>query len=100
MVRFGHILPKTVQHAIELVKALGERFLWIDALCLIQNDTVAMWRGIEAMDLIYEKAALCIIAASGDNANAGLPGVRKSTRLITHHPSRWRDSAWNQTGCV
>ncbi|KAH9215479.1 heterokaryon incompatibility protein-domain-containing protein [Leptodontidium sp. 2 PMI_412] len=80
-----HILPRTVQDAIELVNALDERFLWVDALCLVQNDTVDMRSGIEVMDLIYEKASLCIIAASGDTANAGLPGVRWGSRLVTNH---------------
>jgi len=79
------MLPRTVQDAIEFVKALGERFLWVDALCLIQNDTVDMRSGIEVMDLIYEKAALCLIAAYGDSANAGLPGVSGGTRLVTNH---------------
>jgi hypothetical protein len=49
-----------------LVKALNERFLWVDALCLVQNDE---------MDMIYERVLMTIVAASGDNVNAGLPGV-------------------------
>jgi len=78
------LLPRTVQDAIDIVIALDERFLWIDALCLVQNDAADMQNGIEVMDLIYERADLCIIAASGDNANAGLPGVRDGCRLITN----------------
>ena len=80
---WGH-LPRTVQDAIDIVKALDERFLWVDALCLVQNDAADMYNSIEVMDLIYESAALCIIAASGDNANAGLPGVRSGNRLVTN----------------
>lgn len=79
------LLPRTVQDAVEVVKLLEERFLWIDALCLVQNDPVDMQSGIQLMDLIYEKAALCIVAASGDNANAGLPGVHRGNRLVTNH---------------
>lgn len=33
------------------------------------------------MDLIYENAYLTIVAAGGDNANAGLPGVVEGVRL-------------------
>ncbi|KAH6699737.1 heterokaryon incompatibility protein-domain-containing protein [Leptodontidium sp. MPI-SDFR-AT-0119] len=80
-----HILPRTIQDAIELVGALEDRFLWVDAVCLVQNDAVDMRSGIEVMDLIYEKASLCIIAASGDTANTGLPGVRWGSRLVTNH---------------
>jgi hypothetical protein len=84
------ILPRTVQDAIDIVKALGERFLWVDALCLVQNDAVDVRIGIEVMDLIYERAALCIIAVSGDSANAGLPGVRCGSRLVTNHVEQIR----------
>ena len=80
-----NLLPRTIQDAIEIVKALGERFLWIDALCLIQNDAVDMRSGIEVMDLIYETAVVSIIAASGDNANSGLPGVLAGSRLASNH---------------
>jgi hypothetical protein len=47
------LLPRTIRDAIEVVKALGEGLLWIDALCLVQNDAVDMQNGIEVMDLIY-----------------------------------------------
>ncbi|PMD22783.1 HET-domain-containing protein [Hyaloscypha hepaticicola] len=80
-----HLLPRTIKDAIEVVRALGERFLWVDALCLVQNDAVDMQNGIEMMDLIYERAALCLIAASGDSANAGLPGARLGNRFVMSH---------------
>lgn len=72
-----HLLSKTIQDAIEVVRALGERFLWIDALCLVQNDAVDMQNGIEMMDLIYERAALCLIA--------GLSGARLGNRFVMSH---------------
>ncbi len=42
-----------------------------------------MQNGIEVMDLIYERAALCIVAASGDSADAGLLGARLGNRFVT-----------------
>lgn len=77
-------LPRTVQDAIDIVKALNERFIWVDALCLVQNDAADMQNGIGVMDLIYERAALCITAVFGDSANAGLPGVSGGSRLVTN----------------
>ena len=35
-VPFG-LLPRTFQHAVIAAHQLGARFLWIDALCIIQN---------------------------------------------------------------
>jgi hypothetical protein len=31
-------LPKTFREAVEVVRALGIRYLWIDCLCIIQGD--------------------------------------------------------------
>jgi hypothetical protein len=32
------MLPQVFRDAIQLTKMLGERFLWVDALCIIQDD--------------------------------------------------------------
>ncbi|KAK7755345.1 hypothetical protein SLS62_002571 [Diatrype stigma] len=74
-------IPTTLLQAMYVCSKIGQRYLWVDALCLIQNDPRDLKLGIEVMDLIYEKADLTIIAASGDNANAGLPGVAEGTRM-------------------
>jgi hypothetical protein len=73
-------LPRTIQDAIELVRKLGVRYLWVDALCLLQNDPDDTARGVKVMDEIYERSWLTIVAASGHDANAGLPGVREGSR--------------------
>lgn len=69
-------LPQTISDAITLVRSLGERYIWIDSLCLIKDDPDDMMNGIESMDTIYEQSFLAIVAANGDNADAGLPRVR------------------------
>ena len=73
-------IPRTIKDAIELVRKLGVRYLWVDVLCLIQNDPDDVSRGIKIMDEIYERSWLTIIAASGHNANAGLPGMHENSR--------------------
>lgn len=73
-------LPATIRNAIAVVQRLGCRYLWVDALCLIQNDADDLDQGVGAMDLIYERAWLTIVAACGHDANARLPGVQEGTR--------------------
>ncbi|KAK3312603.1 heterokaryon incompatibility protein-domain-containing protein [Apodospora peruviana] len=73
-------IPRTIKDAIELVRKLGVRYLWVDALCLIQNDPDDVSRGVKIMDEIYERSWLTIIAASGHNANGGLPGIHENSR--------------------
>lgn len=69
-------LPKTVRDAIDLVRSLGETYLWIDALCLIQDDKNDVRLGIELMNSIYQGSYFTIVAAAGADSNSGLPGFQ------------------------
>ncbi|RMJ08395.1 hypothetical protein CDV36_011976 [Fusarium kuroshium] len=73
-------IPATIRDAIAVVQCLGCRYLWVDALCLVQNDTYDLDEGVNTMDLIYERAWLTIVAACGHDANARLPGAQYGTR--------------------
>jgi hypothetical protein len=63
------------------VQKLGERYLWIDALCIIQDDEPRKARQLAQMDLVYSRACLTLIAATSLDANEGLRGVDPSSRL-------------------
>jgi hypothetical protein len=73
-------LPKTIRDAIDLVPLLGKQYLWVDCLCLVQDDDEDLADTIGYMDLVYRGATATIIAASGQNADAGLPGVHPNSR--------------------
>ncbi|KAH7076975.1 heterokaryon incompatibility protein-domain-containing protein [Paraphoma chrysanthemicola] len=72
-------LPKTILDAISFVKGLDERFLWVDALCIVQDDHDRKQRDIKQMDLVYSRAFATIVATTGADADAGLPGVCPGT---------------------
>ncbi len=72
--------PATIADAIALVRALGERYLWVDAICIVQDDRDSKMQDIERMDLIYSRAFATLVALAGTDAAAGLPGVRAKTR--------------------
>ena len=73
-------LPQTIKDTIKLTRLLGERYLWTDSLALV-HDAGFQYHD----DWIYARAHLTVVAGSGQNANAGLPGVRKGSR--TWHQS-------------
>ncbi|KAI1158619.1 heterokaryon incompatibility [Nemania serpens] len=79
--RYEKFIPKTIRDAVSLVEKIGQKYLWCDALCLVQNDPDDMSRGVNTMDLVYENAELTIVAANGHDANAGLPGVHEGTLI-------------------
>ncbi|KAF3764591.1 HET-domain-containing protein [Cryphonectria parasitica EP155] len=68
-------IPRTVRDAMELTRKIGMRYLWVDTLCIIQNNPEDKARLIGRMDDVYDTAALTIIAAAGSDADAGLRGI-------------------------
>jgi hypothetical protein len=83
LLEFSNWIPITIKDAIEVVKAIGERYLWVDALCIMQDvDNDEKHHQIAAMDWLYSKAILTIIAADGRNSMDGLRGVRADSRSI------------------
>jgi hypothetical protein len=75
-------LPLTILDTIDLCRRLGQRYLWVDCLCIVQDDLEEKMRLIHGMGQVYENASLTIFAVSGSNADHGLAGVtaRKDLR--------------------
>jgi hypothetical protein len=62
---FATQLPETIRNAMDLVKAAGETYLWVDALCIVQDDAESLRRNLDKMSLIHAGAVFCIVAAAG-----------------------------------
>ncbi|RYP60223.1 hypothetical protein DL769_008212 [Monosporascus sp. CRB-8-3] len=71
--------PRMVLDAVEITRRLGERYLWVDRLCIDQTDEDEKRFLFSKMNLIYEGAEFTIIGAAGD-ARTGLPGVTRKQR--------------------
>ncbi|KAI2629519.1 heterokaryon incompatibility protein-domain-containing protein [Hypoxylon sp. NC1633] len=78
-------IPQTILDTIRLVRDIGFRYLWIDSLCILQDDDRDKLRHFPHMDTIYSCASLVIIAAAGQDAHAGLPGVVRGRRAWQHN---------------
>lgn len=77
-------LPHTIQDAIQCVCELGEVYLWVDSLCIIQDNKDDKRYQISQMDRIYTSAFLTIVSACSvaewsDNPHSGLPRYREHT---------------------
>ncbi len=55
-------LPLTFRDAIATTRLLGFRYLWIDCLCIIQDDEIDWKREAESMGRIFERSC-CTLAA-------------------------------------
>lgn len=78
-------LPQTVTDAMELVRSLGERYLWVDTLCLVQDHARDMKCGIEIMNSVLRGSHFAIVVASGTSIQSGIPGVRSGSRQASQH---------------
>jgi len=79
-------LSNTIRDAMIVTKELDIRYLWVDALCIVQDDLSEKYTQMAIMAQIYLHAAVCLVAAAGSDANAGLPGVSTGRSL-------WHQSA-------
>lgn len=62
-------LPRTFQEAVALTRALKVRYLWIDTLCLIQDDDQAKLEESIRMDEVFGNAFLTIAATSAADSS-------------------------------
>ncbi|KAK5658997.1 hypothetical protein OQA88_1083 [Cercophora sp. LCS_1] len=85
------VLPRTIRHTIGLLELLGVPYLWVDALCIVQDDVDIKRKQIHAMAWIYASAYVTIIAADGWDANHGLRGVRNVTESRFLHGDSVRE---------
>ncbi|KAH7327429.1 heterokaryon incompatibility protein-domain-containing protein [Rhexocercosporidium sp. MPI-PUGE-AT-0058] len=74
-------IPPVFRDAMKLVSMPSERYLWVDALCIEQDNPSQKHQQIKDMDIIYSQAVVIIVALSVVDAQSSLPGVRPMTRL-------------------
>lgn len=64
-------LPKTFQDAARITTAIGFQYLWIDSLCIIQDDKEDWQRESSKMAAIYRAATITLSATSANNSHGG-----------------------------
>ncbi|RBR18917.1 uncharacterized protein FIESC28_05839 [Fusarium coffeatum] len=75
-------ISNVIQDAMAVTIGLGLQYLWVDKVCINQDDAEEKQQQLRGMDSIYNKAFLTIVAAAGNRASYGLPGVGTRSRAI------------------
>lgn len=77
--------PRTIRDAMNVVRVLGLKYLWVDRYCINDDEPETKHHMIRNMDAIYEAAYLTIIAAAGSDGDHGLPSVSRFHRAFTEN---------------
>ncbi|EFQ35379.1 heterokaryon incompatibility protein [Colletotrichum graminicola M1.001] len=71
-------LQLTVRDAIEATRKLVFRYLWVDALCIIQDCDMDKDKEIAKMAMIYKNAAVTIAAGTAKRATDGFLHMKRT----------------------
>ncbi|KAE8446970.1 hypothetical protein EG329_011452 [Mollisiaceae sp. DMI_Dod_QoI] len=71
--------PQVIEDSLRVAQDLNIAYLWVDRYC-IPDDAAGKHLQIANMDRIYSGAEITIIAAAGQDASHGLPGISTQRR--------------------
>lgn len=85
-------LPQTITDTIEVTRFIGLRYLWIDSLCIMQNDPDDVIHNCARMRHYYSNAVLTIVAGNTSKCSQGfLHPIHTSPSNGYHFPFRYPD---------
>ncbi|KAH8755667.1 heterokaryon incompatibility protein-domain-containing protein, partial [Diaporthe sp. PMI_573] len=93
-------LPKTIADAMSLCRSIGQRYLWVDSFCIVQDDVEEKRRLIHGMNRVYENANLTLVALSGVDADAGLAGISPRGRGVDNGDREYLFHETYETCCI
>lgn len=81
-------LPPTIRDAIKICRKIGFQFIWIDALCIVQDSIGGEDWKVESskMDRIYGNAALTLAAVAASGSDQGIFSIFHTTAEHSLYP--------------
>jgi hypothetical protein len=76
-------LPKTFQDAVHVTRCLGIQYLWIDSLCIIQDDAKDWEEESKRMEQVYSSAYATISASCASGTDDGFLKPRIGRECVT-----------------
>ncbi|KAF4947848.1 hypothetical protein FSARC_13871 [Fusarium sarcochroum] len=92
-------LPQTFQDALWLSNKLRIPYLWIDSLCILQDDPADWARESSLMCDVYGNAYLTIAATRAENSSGGFLGPRSGPSDVTI-PYRTNEISSEVSACL
>lgn len=86
-----HLLPKTNQDAVMITRLLGIKYLWIDAICIVQDLEGDWHKESERMGDIYKDSYVTISATMAETGSKGCFVERGPLQANFRAPRRDRE---------
>jgi hypothetical protein len=94
-------LPRTLQDAIQVCRQLEIRYLWINALCIIQDSKDDKARELSQMALIYNRATLIVSASRAKSVYDGfLDDIKVNPAEAVMLPARFSTTCEGEIGII
>jgi hypothetical protein len=87
-------LPKTFRDAVYLAQGINIPYLWIDSLCIIQDNVVDWAREAKLMGGLYHDATLVIAAAGAEDSTRGLFVAKRPSIAVPYRPAEFPDATF------
>lgn len=86
-------LPKSFQDAISITRQLGVRYIWIDSICICQDDNEDWERESAKMTEVYMNSYLTIAASAAEDSTVGcyLPRRKPKYVVVKHKTQKGLD---------
>jgi hypothetical protein len=81
-------LPQTLQDAILVSRGIGIEYVWVDYICIVQDDEEDWFRQSGQMSLIYSNSCLTISAEGAESCKMGFLGEHKYGQPGWKRPGR------------
>lgn len=79
-------LPQTVRDAVTWTQQLGLQYLWVDSLCILQENSTDWEVELSSMTDIYQDATVVIAATAASHAGSGCAPVRNKLQFAPSTP--------------
>jgi hypothetical protein len=74
-------LPRSIREAVEICRNLGIRYLWVDALCVIQGDSTDFMHEVAQMGSIYANSVFTLEASDATDSQCTFSKSRNPLRV-------------------
>ncbi|KAI0532296.1 hypothetical protein GGR58DRAFT_507576 [Xylaria digitata] len=76
-------LPRTIQDAVKVTREINQQFLWVDSICIIQDDSADWEQESQCMEQVFSSVYCVLAAGSSEGLSVGFLRARSPRKFVT-----------------